>query len=131
MLLGLRHHAIVGGDREEHEIDAVRPGQHVADEALVPGNIHDAGPRAVGKIQVREPQIDGDAPLLFFLEPVGVLPGQRLDETRLAVVDVSGGADDVGHVTASADASRLGGPLRNQIVRIENRFASRGGTGRP
>ncbi len=58
MLLGLRHHAIVGRDREEHEIEAVRPGQHVSDETLVPGNIHDAGPGAVGKIQVCKSQID-------------------------------------------------------------------------
>ena len=50
-----------------------------------------------GQIQVREPQIDRDAPVFFFLEPVRVLPGQRFDETRLAVIDVSGGADDVGH----------------------------------
>ena len=58
MLLGLRHHAIVGRDREEHEIEAVRPGQHVSDEALVSRNVDDAGAGAVGKIQVREPQID-------------------------------------------------------------------------
>ena len=65
MLLGLRHHAVVGRDREQHQVDAVRPGQHVADEALVAGDIDDAGAGAVGKIQVREPQIDRDAPAPF------------------------------------------------------------------
>jgi hypothetical protein len=58
MLLGLRHHAIVGCDREQYEIEAVRSGEHVSDEALVSWNVDDAGSGAVGQIQVREPQID-------------------------------------------------------------------------
>ena len=97
MLLGLRHHAIVGRDGEEHEIEAVRSGQHVADEALVSGNIDDAGAGPVRKIQMRESQIDRDAPVFFFLQPVRVLSRQGFDETRLAVVDMSGSTDDVGH----------------------------------
>ena len=50
-----------------------------------------------GQIEVREAEVDRDAALLLFLEPVGVLSGERLDEARLAVVDVAGGADDEGH----------------------------------
>jgi hypothetical protein len=41
-----------------------------------------------------ETDVDGDAALLLLLEPVGVDAGQRLDEARLAVVDVAGGTDD-------------------------------------
>ena len=94
MLLGLRHHAVVGGDGEQHEVDAVRAGEHVADEALVARDVDDARPGAVREIEVGEAEIDRDAALFLLLEPVGVLPGERLDEARLAVIDVAGGADD-------------------------------------
>src|ERR1700674_1514819 len=94
MLLGLRHHAVVGGDGEEYEVDAVRAGEHVADEALVPGDVDDAGAGIVGKGEVGEAEIDRNAALLFFFEAVGVLAGERFDERGLAVIDMTGGADD-------------------------------------
>src|ERR671923_520193 len=46
-----------------------------------------------------EAQIDGDAALLFFFKPVGVLPGERFDQAGFAMIDMSGGADDIGHAT--------------------------------
>ncbi len=49
MLLALRHHAVVGRDREEHQVDAMRARQHVADEALMAGNVDDPRARAVGQ----------------------------------------------------------------------------------
>ncbi len=94
MLLGLRHHAVVGRHGEQHEIDAVGAGEHVADEALVAGDVDDAGAGVVGQGEVGEAEIDRDAALFFFLEAVGVLAGERLDERGLAVIDVAGGADD-------------------------------------
>ena len=97
VLLGLRHHAVVGGDDEQHEIDAVRAGEHVADEALVPRHVDDAGGAPVAEIEVRESEIDRDAALALLLQPVGVDAGERLDQRRLAVVDVAGGAEDGGH----------------------------------
>ena len=42
---------------------------------------------------VREPEVDGDAARLLFLQPVGIGPGQRHDQGALAVVDVARGAD--------------------------------------
>src|ERR1051325_1495434 len=95
MLLGLRHDAVVRGDGEEYEVDAVRPGEHVADETLVSGDVDDSRLRAVGEVEMGEAQIDRYAALFFFLQPVGVLARQRLDQARLAVVDMAGGADDV------------------------------------
>ncbi len=50
-----------------------------------------------GKIEVGKTQIDGDAALFFFLEPVGVLARQRFDQAGFPVIDMAGGADDVGH----------------------------------
>ena len=97
MLFGLRHDAVVGGDGEEHEIDAVGAGEHVLDKALVAGHVDDARRSAVGQIEMGETEIDGDAALFFFFEPVGVVAGERFDQAGFAVVDMAGGADDVRH----------------------------------
>ena len=97
MLLGLRHDPIVRGHGEQRQIDPLRTGQHVADEPFVAGHVDDAGPFAARQVQVGEAQVDGDAAFFFFLEPVGVLAGQGLEQRGLAVVDVAGGPDDVRH----------------------------------
>ena len=80
---------------------------------------------AVRQIEMREAEIDRDAALLFFLEPVGVLTGERFDEAGLAVVDVSGGADDPVHATSLRSRRPrhvgVGAPARDQIVRVEDR----------
>ena len=57
-------------------------------------NVDDARAGAVGKIQVREPQIDRDSPRLLFGQAVGVDPGERADERGFSMVDVAGRADD-------------------------------------
>ena len=75
MLFGLGHDAVIGGDSEENQIDAVRSGEHVFDEALVARDIDDPCLRAIGKIKVRKPQINGDAALFFLLQPVRILSG--------------------------------------------------------
>jgi hypothetical protein len=43
---------------------------------------------------VSEAEIDRDAAGLFFLEPIRIGAGQRLDQRALAMIDVTGGADD-------------------------------------
>ena len=102
MLLGLRHDAVVRGHGEQRQIDPLRAGQHVADEPLVAGHVDDAGPFAARQVQVSEAQVDGDAAFFLFFEPVGVLPGQGLEQRGLAVVDVAGRPDDVRHGEGSA-----------------------------
>ena len=98
MLFALRHDAVVRRHREEHEIDAVGAGQHVFDKPLVTGNIDDACRRPVRQVEVSESQIDRDAALFFFLQAVGILAGQGFNQAGLSVIDMSGGADDVGHI---------------------------------
>src|SRR5256886_10621147 len=93
VLLGLRHRALVGGDDQQGDVDPGRSGQHVLDERLVARDVHHARLHGVGERQGREPQVDRDAAPLLLLPAVGVDPGQRLDERRLAVVDVPGRAD--------------------------------------
>ena len=46
VLARLRHHALVGGDHQHHEVDAARARDHVADEALVARHVDDADRRA-------------------------------------------------------------------------------------
>jgi hypothetical protein len=60
----------------------------------VAGHIDDADAVAAGEVEIGEAQLDGDAALLLLLEPVGVDAGQGPDQAGLAVVDVSGGAED-------------------------------------
>src|SRR5229473_3279625 len=52
-----------------------------------------------------ETKIDGHAAPLFLSEPVGIDPGQRRDESGLAVVDVAGCTDNEAHRTLLAAAS--------------------------
>ncbi len=96
MLAGLRHDAVVGGDHQQHEIDAGGAGQHVVDEFLVPRHVDEAEHGAVRRRQIGKAEIDGNAARFFFLEPVGIDAGQRAHQRGLAVVDMAGGSDDHG-----------------------------------
>ena len=51
VLARLRHHAVVGRDDQQHEIDAGRAGQHVVHELLVAGHVDEAEhrPSAAGR----------------------------------------------------------------------------------
>ena len=93
MLAGLGHRPVVGRDDEERMFDRGDAGQHVADEALVARHVHEAEHRSVGPGVVGEAEVDAQAPLLLLRKPVGVDPGQGLDEDGLAVVDVARGGD--------------------------------------
>ena len=111
VLFGLRHDAVVGGDGKKDQVDAVGAGEHIFDEPLMPGNIDDAGLRAVRQVEMREPQIDGDTAFLFFLKPVRVLSGQRFDQAGFSMIDVAGGADDVGHTKFGSTFKVQGAPF--------------------
>ena len=71
MLTRLRLDGFVGGDHQQHDVDARGPGQHVADEALVARHVDEAETDAV-LLQVSKAEVDADAAFLFFLQPVGV-----------------------------------------------------------
>ena len=97
VLAGLRHDRLVGGDHQHHGVEAADAGQHVLHEALVAGHVDERHAEARG-LPMREAEVDGDAAVLFFLQPVGIGAGQRQHEAALAVIDVPGGADhDVLH----------------------------------
>ena len=92
VLVRLRPGAFAGVDDEEEEVDAARPGDHVADEALVPGHVDQGEPATVREVERRVAEVDRDPARLLLGQPVGVLAGQRPDEPRLPVVDVAGRA---------------------------------------
>ena len=78
------------------------------------------GGRRSGDRRVGVTEVDGNAAVLFFLQPVAVDAGERFDERRFAVVDVAGGADQHGLVPARSGSVSLAsatswaseGPLR-------------------
>jgi hypothetical protein len=94
----LRHHAFVGGDDEKNEINTARTGKHVLDESFVPGYVDESDANIVD-LHLGKSEIDGDAALFLFGQPVGVDPGQRFYERRLSVIYVPGRADDNIHKT--------------------------------
>ncbi len=65
VLARLRHDRVVGRHHEHGQVDAGGAGQHVLDETLVAGHVHDA--EAEGRqIEDGEADVDGDAAGLLF-----------------------------------------------------------------
>jgi HAD superfamily hydrolase (TIGR01549 family) len=90
--------AFIGGDDEQADRDTAHTGEHVLDESLVAGHVHKTDFTAGWQGQPGEPEIDRESAPLLFLETVRVHPGESMDETRFAMIDMAGGANDV-HVS--------------------------------
>ena len=90
----LRHHAIVGSHQQQDRVDSGCAGQHRMHQPLVPGNIDQPDWRAVGSRQERVTELDRDAAPLFFRQTIRIDTGQGAHQSRLAVIDVPGGADN-------------------------------------
>ena len=74
------------------------PATMVRTKRSWPGYVDDREARAVGQLERRVAEVDRDPALVLLGEAIGVLARQRLDERRLAVIDVSRGADGQRHV---------------------------------
>ena len=94
MLARLRHRPVVGRHHEHDMVNAGGAGEHVADQLFVARHIDEAEHAAVCRCFVRKAQVDRDAARFFFLQPVGVDAGERLDQRGFAMVDMPCGADD-------------------------------------
>ena len=125
VLAGLGHDRLVGGHHEEDGVQAVGPREHVADEALVAGDVHEGHDRGAAEGEVGEAQVDGDAALPLLLQPIRVGAGEGEDERALPVVDVAGGPDD--------DRARLSLPWWSRRTRTPRSCAAwrRGRAGPP
>src|SRR4029434_8337873 len=79
MLLRLRLPPLVGRDDEQHEADGSDPGEHRADEPLVPRHVDEPELATGGERVPRVPELDREAPALLLVETIGVHPGQTVD----------------------------------------------------
>ena len=105
----LGHDGLVGRDDEGHGVEAVDAGKHVADEPLVTGNVDEGSDEICRQRHVGKAQVDRYAPPLLLGEAVGIGPGERPDESALAMVDVAGRSDDEGaHERSPRDSSSRG-----------------------
>ena len=95
VLGGLRHPAAVGGHHEQHRRHRSDSGQHVRHEPLVSGHVHKRQPLTARQRQPGEAQVDGQAAAALFGPAVGLHPGQRPHQGRLAVIHVPRGGDDL------------------------------------
>ena len=73
MLARLRHDRFVGGDDQHDEVDPAGAGEHVFHEPFVTGDV-DEGELRIADGLVGEPEVDGDAARLLFLQPIGSIP---------------------------------------------------------
>ena len=78
MLPSLRLDGLVGGDDQQHQIQAGCSREHVADETLVSRDIDKAQADAV-LFEECEAEVNGDAAALFLFQSVGVCTGQSFD----------------------------------------------------
>ena len=93
MLAGLRLHALVRRDHQQHRVDPGGAGDHRAHEAFVARHV-DQVDLARFVRQVREAERDRDAARLLLGEAVGLGAGERADQRGLAVIDVADHAYD-------------------------------------
>ena len=78
----------------QDQIHSPHSGQHVVNETLMARYIHNPGPPSPGKVKGGKTQLNGNAPLLFFLEAVGVPARQGFDQGRLPVVNMAGSTNN-------------------------------------
>ena len=73
------------------------------------------------KLDMGKAQLDGNAPLFLLDKAVSVDTGQGLDEHGLAVVHMTGGADDdVLHASTSAAVSAIYSMSSGKMVRTSS-----------
>ena len=89
MLPGLRHDALVGGNDKGNQINTGNAGHHVFDKPLMAGHVDNAQPMAALQIKIGKTEFNGDPPLFFLLEPVGVDAGQGPDKAGFAVIHMT------------------------------------------
>src|SRR5262249_27074708 len=94
MLARLRLDGFVGGDHQQHHVDAAHAGQHVADKTLMAGDVDetqtDFFTAGSCELKMGEAEVDGDTAAFFLFQAVGIDAGESLDQGSLAMVDVSG-----------------------------------------
>ena len=97
VLVRLQTGSLRGVHDEQEEVGARRARDHRPDEPLVPGNVDQGEPAAVGQLERRVPELNRDPTPLLLGQAVRVLAGQCPNEPCLPMVDVSRRADRQAH----------------------------------
>ncbi len=80
VLPGLGHDPLICCNNEGNQVDTRGPGHHVFDKLFMTRHIHNTQQLPSRQFHVGETELNGDAPLLFLLQPVRIYPGQCLDK---------------------------------------------------
>src|ERR1700722_15579856 len=100
MFFGLRFNAFIGGDNEQDRIHATSAGKHITDKQFVSWHIDKAdSQRCVVfgyAIKRRKAEIDSYAAALLLGQTIAVNASKRVNQCRLAMVDMTGCSDDDG-----------------------------------
>ena len=107
MLERLRHDSFAGVHDQQQKFHPGRARQHIVQEALVPRHVYDAALGAVVETQMGEAKIERHASRSLLLPAIGIRSGQRLDECRFSVIDMSRRSDDV-HRNRSGNVPECG-----------------------
>ena len=105
VLLALGFPALGCGDDEDACVDTTDAGEHVLEKADVAGHVDERDATTRWQFRPGKPEVDGQATSLFLLEPIRVGAGECFDQGGLAVVDVTGGGDDVHQVALGSERS--------------------------
>ncbi len=91
VLARLRHHALVGGNNEQRDVDAAGACEHRPNKCLVARYVDDSNRSNAFDVERREPEIDRDAATLFLGKAVSIDTRQSFDQGCFPVIDVSSG----------------------------------------
>ena len=116
---GLRRPAVVGGDHDQRRGHRADPGQHVADEPLVPGHVDEREPPARRQRRPGEAEVDGEPAPALLRPPVGLHAGERAHQRGLAVVDVAAVATTSTPVAHRPGHLQHGGGERVVVGRVD------------
>jgi hypothetical protein len=95
VLARLRHNPFVGGDDQSNRVNAVRAREHVLDEALMAGHVHEPDAH-VAQVEFRKAEVNRDAAPFLFRQTICIHARQSAHQRRLTVINVPGCADDDG-----------------------------------
>ena len=99
---------VVGRDDEECGIDLAGPDEHVADERVMSRHVDEVDRGPVLEVEVGIADVDRHPPPPLLGQAIGIDPGQRSEQRRLAVIDMPGRADDDGHARLSCPRRHRG-----------------------
>jgi propionyl-CoA carboxylase beta chain len=93
MFSRLRFDCFIRRHHQQNSFNSAGAGQHVSDEALMPGDV-DKGNRCPVRLRhMRKPKVNRDAPGLLLGKRVRLNAGESADQRRFPVIDVTCGPD--------------------------------------